>query len=145
MHELEKLLLGMASSLAAKTPKDTNLKKGPSESPTGWRFVFAQKQFAARWSPPNVRPPPLSHPSQSPEKAPEPLLRGFWLKQPMKRSAAGIGIAAAVVVAAAAATRVAHAVIAAAAPDDDQQDDDPAAVSPTKAVIAHNRKPPMKT
>ena len=73
------------------------------------------------------------------------LLRGFWLKQPMKRSAAGIGIAAAVVVAAAAATRVAHAVIAAAAPDDDQQDDDPAAVSPTKAVIAHNRKPPMKT
>ena len=76
---------------------------------------------------------------------PGPLLRGFWLKQPMKRSAAGIGIAAAVVVAAAAATRVAHAVIAAAAPDDDQQDDDPAAVSPTKAVIAHNRKPPMKT
>ena len=55
----------------------------------------------------------------------------------MKRSAAGIGIAAAVVVAAAAATRVAHAVIAAAAPDDDQQDDDPAAVSPTKTIVAH--------
>ena len=69
------------------------------------------------------------------------MLRGFWLKQPMKRSAAGIGIAAAVVVAAtvaaAATARVAHAVVAAAAPDDDQQDDDPAAVAAAKAVIAH--------
>ena len=73
------------------------------------------------------------------QNAPERKLRGVWLKQPMKRSAAGIGIAAAVVVAAAAATRVAHAVIAAAAPNDDQQDDDPAAISPTKTVIAHIR------
>lgn len=35
------------------------MNASPSESPTGWRFVFAQKQFAARWSPPNVRPPPF--------------------------------------------------------------------------------------
>ena len=75
------------------------------------------------------------------QNAPERKLRGVWLKQPMKRSAAGIGIAAAVVVATtiAAAAGTTHAVIAAAAPNDDQQDDDPAAISPTKTVIAHIR------